>query len=263
MAKRHLRLIHSKPEEVAAQIRRLETAGYRVDAGPIRTAADLRRLRDQPPDAVVIDVSRAFAHGRDIGLALRQIKQTRPVPLVFVEADRAKTARLRNVLPDSVSCPWTRLRGTLSRVIAHPPRDPAKPASLLAGYSGTPLLQKLGIKDGTVVVLAQAPEGFERTLGTLPPGVTLRRQNRGTRDVTLWFTRSKKALDEGIRRVAAAVGNGRLWIIWPKRTSPIAGDHTETDVRRVGLDAGLVDYKICAVDADWSGLQFVRRRPRS
>ena len=263
MAKRRVRLIHRKPEEVAAQIRRLETAGYRVDAGPIRNAADLRRLRERPPDAAVIDVSRAFAHGRDIGLALRQFKQTRRVPLVFVEADRVKTARLRNVLPDSVSCPWTRLRSTLSRAIANPPLNPKKPTSLLAGYSGTPLLKKLGITDDMVVVLAQAPDGFERTLGTLPSGVTLRRQNRGTRDVTLWFTRSRKALDDGIRRVVSAVGDGRLWIVWPKRASPLAGDHTETDVRSVGLEAGLVDYKICAVDADWSGLQFVRRRAQS
>ena len=113
MAKRSVRLIHGKLEEVAAEIRRLEAAGYRVDAGPIRTAVGLRRLRESPPDAAVIDVSRAFAHGKDIGLAVRQFKETRRVPLIFVEADRAKSARLRRVLPDSMSCPWTRLRSTL------------------------------------------------------------------------------------------------------------------------------------------------------
>ena len=110
------------------------------------------------------------------------------------------------------------------------------------------------------VVLVKPPDGFEAVLDPLPPDVALRTTNRGTRDITLWFTRSRRELERGMTRMAEVAGDGRLWISWPKKTSPLAADHTGEDVRRVGLAAGLVDFKVCAVDEDWSGLAFVRRR---
>ena len=133
----------------------------------------------------------------------------------------------------------------------------AKPANP-AGYSGTPLPQKLGIKGGTRVALVGAPERFEETLGPLPPGAALRRDRRGEADLTLWFVRRASELS-GLRRVAAKMGQG-LWICWPKKSSPLASDLNENMVRDAGLDVGLVDYKVCAVDADWSGLKFARRK---
>ena len=139
----------------------------------------------------------------------------------------------------------------------------ATPKSASAGYSGTPLPKKLGIRPGSVVVLVRAPETFERTLGTLPTDVTLRHRNQGARDLTLWFTRSRAELNAGVTAMARRHETGRLWILWPKRASPLAGDHSESDVRRAGLGSGLVDYKICAVDRDWSGLLFAPRARRS
>ena len=139
----------------------------------------------------------------------------------------------------------------------------ATPPSVSADYSATVLPKKLGIKPQSVVVLVRAPERFEATLGKLPAGVVLRRRNQGARDLTVWFTRSRKDLKNGIRRMAQTAEPGRLWILWPKRTSPLAGDHVESDVRRVGLACGLVDYKICVVDHDWSGLLFAARTKRS
>ncbi len=120
----------------------------------------------------------------------------------------------------------------------------------MAGYSGTPFPRKLGIKAGSRAVLVKAPSTFVHLLEPRPDGLTLATTNLGPRDVTLWFTRSKCKLERGIGRMAAAVGDSRLWIAWPKKTSTLAADHTELDVRRTGLDAGLVDFKICAIDQD-------------
>ena len=120
--------------------------------------------------------------------------------------------------------------------------------------------KKLGVKSGSIVRLVGAPRDFKTTLGTLPEGVTLRRRGEGPRDVTIWFTRRLRELEHGIEQMAGRVTTDRLWIVWAKKTSPLAADVSERDVRAAGLDHGLVDFKICAVDADWSGLCFTRRK---
>jgi hypothetical protein len=136
------------------------------------------------------------------------------------------------------------------------------PASVLAGYSGTPLPRKLGIREGTRVLLLGAPRGFERTVGELPQGARLCRAERAACDLTLWFPRSAADLKQRVRAIGARAGSGGLWIAWPKRASGVPTDLGEGVVRAAGLAAGLVDYKICAIDATWSGLKFARRKPR-
>jgi len=133
---------------------------------------------------------------------------------------------------------------------------PAAPA----GYSGTPLPRKLGIKPGFTVHLVDAPDGFETALGALPAGASLRRTGRRPADLVVWFVRSVAALDHGIVARAAATGPGGLWIAWPKKASGVRTDVTQAEVRAAGLDHGLVDYKIAAIDATWSGQKFARRK---
>ena len=129
----------------------------------------------------------------------------------------------------------------------------------MAGYSGTPLVKKLGIKENAVVALVGAPRDFEKTLGRLPGGVTLRRRAGSRADLTLWFAKSARDLEGRIARMAASIGRDGLWIAWPKKASGVVTDLSEGLVRRSGLATGLVDYKICAIDATWSGLRFARR----
>ena len=133
-------------------------------------------------------------------------------------------------------------------------------SSIPAGYSGTPLPKKLGIKPGSVVRLIGAPGGFLKTLGDLPEGVMVREDARGHASLTLWFLPSQKELNRGIRKMATRLEGGSLWMIWPKKTSGMVTDLTQQEVREAGLAAGLVDYKVCAVDAIWSGLLFTRRK---
>lgn len=132
----------------------------------------------------------------------------------------------------------------------------------MAGYSGKPLPQKLGIQPGDSVALLSPPEDFGRTLGALPEGVTLYSglPRAGQPDVVVWFVSRRAELEarlQGIRgRMAPATG---LWVAWPKKASGVATDMTENAIRAVALPTGLVDNKVCAIDETWSGLRLVIR----
>lgn len=137
------------------------------------------------------------------------------------------------------------------------------PTANPAGYSGTPLPKKLGIKPATVTVVVDPPEGFAATLGELPEGARLvaggSPEGSEDGDLVVWFVRHRAALAPAFARLAAAPGAVPVWLCWPKKTSSLAADFGENEVRAAGLAAGLVDFKVCAVDADWSGLKFIRR----
>lgn len=255
----YIRLIHWNEEEAIAKSVKLEAAGFMVDIEPFGPAS-LRELRRKPPAAVVIDLNRLPSQGRDVGIAVRQHRATRDVPIVFVEGEPAKVARIKQLLPDAVYTRWGRISSSLKRAIANPPAEPVVHKSSLVGYSGTPLPKKLGIKSGYVVALVNAPKGFEETLGRLPEDVQLRRQARGKPDLVVWFTRSLKEMAGRVGRMGALAGQGGLWIAWPKKSSGVATDLSQTEVRRAGLAAGLVDYKVAAIDETWSGLRFARRK---
>jgi hypothetical protein len=130
----------------------------------------------------------------------------------------------------------------------------------MSGYSGTPLPRKLGIKDRARVALIDAPDGFDATLGELPAGVALRPRLRGPLDVIVFFTTSRSELERRIEKLRAALDPaGRLWVAWPKRASKVPTDVTEDVVREIALAHRLVDNKVAALDATWSGLQLVIR----
>lgn len=134
------------------------------------------------------------------------------------------------------------------------------PASSLAGYSGTPLPKKPGIQPGSTVRRFGGPAGFRLALGSLPAGIIVCHRPRTPTDVTLWFVRRRSDVFKALSAMAPRAAGGRLWICWPKQGSPLASDVTQGDVRRLGLEAGLVDYKIAAIDDDWSGLCFTARK---
>ncbi len=129
-----------------------------------------------------------------------------------------------------------------------------------AGYSGTPLVKKLGIKPGHVVALLGAPADLALDVG---PEVTQRTSLRGARplDVVLLFCRSEAELVRGFGRAQGRIAkDGGLWVCWPKKSSGVPTDLGDMVVREYGLGQGLVDNKVCAVDATWSALRFVWRR---
>ena len=129
-----------------------------------------------------------------------------------------------------------------------------------AGYSGTPLRQKLGIKAGHRVSLVDAPAGFEAALAPLPEGAALSGPG-GTADMRVAFFTSRAEWEERFASLTAGLPpEGAVWVAWPKRAARVATDMTEQAVRDVALPAGWVDVKVCAIDATWSGLKLVLRK---
>lgn len=130
----------------------------------------------------------------------------------------------------------------------------------MAGYSSTPLSKKLGIKENSRLALVNAPDGFQDYLGPLPEGAEVVKRLTKPLDLVLLFVTAERALGRDFAKLADKLAtNGMIWIAWPKKSSGVATDLSFDNVQRIGLDAGLVDVKICAIDDTWSGLKFVYR----
>ena len=131
----------------------------------------------------------------------------------------------------------------------------------MAGYSGTPLVTKLGIKAGFRVGLVNAPAGFKQELGPMPENVKILVSSLSQPlDLILFFVKNEIELETKFPLLAEKLtSNGMLWVAWPKKSSKVTTDLSFGNVQRVGLNAGLVDVKICAVNDIWSGLKFVYR----
>ncbi|MDQ2676164.1 MAG: DUF3052 domain-containing protein [Actinomycetota bacterium] len=130
-----------------------------------------------------------------------------------------------------------------------------------AGYSGTPLPKKLGIKEGARLCVVREPEGFREALGALPDGVRVSTRLGRDADVIVAFFTRRSELERRLSKLLDALDvDGGLWIAWPKRASGVETDIGENSLRELGLPLGLVDNKVCAIDATWSGLRLVFRR---
>ena len=130
----------------------------------------------------------------------------------------------------------------------------------MAGYSGTPLTKKLGIRDGLRVSLIGIPTDVRADLQSALAGCSMVKDSKGPIDFVMLFAKSQTELKTKFARSAEQLAPaGMLWVSWPKRASGVPTDMNENDVRRIGLERGLVDVKVCAVDEIWSGLKFVRR----
>ncbi len=134
-------------------------------------------------------------------------------------------------------------------------------AGATAGYSGTPLHRKLGIKAGARVAWVRAPEHFDELLGELPDGVRLKKRASAPVDLVVSFAKRRAQLERELPRLREAIRpSGAVWAAWPKRSSGVATDITEDVIRDVALPIGLVDIKVCAIDETWSGLKLVIRK---
>jgi hypothetical protein len=130
----------------------------------------------------------------------------------------------------------------------------------MAGYSGTPLAKKLGIKEGHTVGVINAPDDFDGLLDPLPDGAKIVGGVRSRRDVVVAFVKGRRELEQKLAAMTKAIfPDGALWVAWPKKASKVPTDVTEDVVRAVALPTGLVDNKVCAIDDTWSGLRLVVR----
>jgi CheY-like chemotaxis protein len=253
-----VRLIHWNGPEGRERRLFLTSLGHEAVYDDLDGPALGRRLRADCPDAFVIDLSRLPSHGREVAMALRTLKSTRSVPIVFVDGDPQKVARLKALLPDATYTTWGRLKAALPRAIAHAPVAPIVPPSSI--YSGKPAVEKIGVKERMQVCLLGAPPRFAETLTPLPAKVKFSAKAERTADLFLCFVRSARELAAHFASLAPVADRQTLWMIWRKKASGVKSDLNGNVVRETGLAAGWVDFKICSIDDTWSGLAFKRRR---
>lgn len=256
---KRIRLIHWNDVEARTCLERLRNAGYEPEFDTFSNET-LHAIKEDPPDAFVIDLSRLPSQGRDLGFTFRKTKATRQVPIIFSSGLPEKVAHIRSHFPDAIFCNWDTIRNAIEEALIHPPVSPKVPESVFEAYRSTPLPKKLGIKPNSRVLLVDAPGEIERTLGELPDGVRLKRDTQDLADITLWFVRSRDMLMRKIEEMNPFARSGGLWIIWPKKSSGVENDVSQQVVRQAGLDNGMVDYKICSIDEVWSGLRFTQRK---
>ena len=141
--------------------------------------------------------------------------------------------------------------------------SPKPKTARTTGYSGTPLAQKLGIKPGTRLYAKNAPPDYRKLLGPLPEDIAFLTRPGTQLDLIHLFVRTRAELAQALARFDRVMpDDGMIWVSWPKKASGVQTDVTEDTIREVALPKGLVDVKVCAVDATWSGLKLVRRRVR-
>lgn len=253
-------LIHWSATEAKQKALILESAGYEVDCEPFTPKA-LKELRNNPPAAVVIDLSRLPSQGRDIAVNIRHAKATRNIPIVFVEGDPQKVNQIKTHVPDALYTDYNQVHPVLKQAIAHPPKVTVIPESVFEPYKYTPLAKKLGIKRNTTLALINPPKDFKKTLSTLPQGVIIQKQPFSQSDLIILFVETQEDLQNSLTKISAKLEpNGKLWIAWRKKASQTATDVTQATVRKTGLTLGLVDYKVCSINPTWTGLLFAQRK---
>jgi hypothetical protein len=138
--------------------------------------------------------------------------------------------------------------------------EPTGSSTRAAGYSGKPVWQKLGLAPGRVLVVIDAPSDYAALSGADPAWLEVR-PDAESPDIVHLFVRSVATLDAGLARwLPRVAAGGMCWVSWPKKSSRLFAGTTEDDVRAAALPRGWVDVKVCAIDADWSGLKLLRRR---
>jgi len=254
-----IRLFDWDRQALEGRTARLESVGHVVDSRLFDNSS-LKSLPNEQAQAVVISLERRPSQARDVALVLRKTRATRYIPLVLVGGDEEKVQALRQLLPDATYTTWECLEEALVQAVANQPLDPVAPKSVFDQYLGTPLPKKLGIRHGMTVGLLNAPQDFFNTLGTLPEGVVVKAQPEEGCEVWLWFVTRRMEYEGQLAEVTMKVNHGSLWVCWPKQASGVPTDLTQPIVRAAGLAINWVDFKICAIDAVWTGLCFRRRK---
>jgi hypothetical protein len=252
-------LVHWNASEARAKARTLQELGHKAEILSGKEEGRIDTIRESPPDLFLIGLDRLPSQGREVAGYFRRLKATRQVPILFVDGDSDRVKRARSLIPDAEFTKWQDLKDAISKAIRKRPAKPIVPGTM-AGYSGTPLPKKLGIRENSSVLLVNAPERFERKLEPMPSRAEFVEDARGG-NVAILFVTSQADLMRDFRPLAKALpAKVALWIAWPKKTSGVKTDLNENVIREVGLDAGWVDYKVCAIDETWSGLCFARKK---
>ena len=254
-----IRLLHKKPEDAEPILAILRTAGFEVDYDPMAQGFTVA-IRRSPPDAFVIDLSKLPSHGRETGIWLRGQKSTRMIPILFLGGEPEKVEAVRQKLPDAAYCEPGHLLPALRKCLKERPVNPVVPQQMMDRYANRTTAQKLGITDGARVAVIDGPRDYAQVIGTLPEGVEFDEESREGCTVTVWFVEDPEALLAALPKMRKAAAKSRLWVAWPKKAARKDSLLSENLVREMGIENGLVDYKICSLNHTWSGLCFALKK---
>lgn len=246
-----VRIIHWKEDEAQPLLTACRGTGfdiqYEVGDGGVIT----RAIRTKPPDVLVIDLSRLPSHGREVAIWLRRTKGTRSIPIVFANGDPEKVAGVRERLPDATYVGNAKVAAAIRRLA----KSAAKGNPVVERIREKSAVEKLGIVAGATVAVIDPPRDFPNLLGTVPDKVEFAEDEA---PLTLWFVHDRESLLNSLREMRAAAVRTKLWLLWRKGAKGEA--LTQNVLREITREVGLVDYKICAVDARWSAMLFARKK---
>ena len=252
------RIVHWRPAESGGLVRACKASGWKIDyPADASGSAVTRGIKENIPDAVVIDLSRAHTHGREIAIWLRNTKRTRHIPIVFANGDERKVEALKQLLPDATFTTTDEVANVLQSLPGREMAEPVVPVRMMARYGTKTTAEKLGLRPGSTTGLVNPPRVYGAVVGPLPDGAELIENPRSVQLVTLWFVYDMEALPYALRRMHTIADKTKLWIVWSKASK---NGLTPDGIRQLAIEAGLVDYKVCALGGDWSGILFARRK---
>jgi CheY-like chemotaxis protein len=258
-----IRLICWNDELAQKHAKAVAKLGYQVEASSLRgSSAFISHFRDLNPSVALIDLDRLPSHGREVAITLRGSKSTRHIPIVFAGGVDEKVARLKAELPDAVFTSWEKIARALKKAIASPPVEPVQLTPHMQRWSNSSLTRKLGISANMKVALIGGDEdGMAEIIGELPEGASLSMRIVAGTELLLYVVHSLRELDAALDHAQSHLPAGAsFWIIHPKTAAKLHIDFNQNDVRELALGRNFVDYKVCSVDAQWSGLKFARRK---
>jgi CheY-like chemotaxis protein len=250
-----VRLFHWRADEAKPLILALRAGGYTVEYLGDRANGAWRSLRENPPFAAIIDLTRLPSHGRHVAAEMRATRSLRHIPIVFVDGDPEKVDRIRKDLPDAIYTSRARVVAALKR--AKPLVDPVAPPRMMNRTDRT-TAEKLGIRPGARVALIDPPANYAHVLGKLPKDVSLTEDPEETVPLTLWFVRDPDTYLGGLAGIRKRALTSRIWIVYQKGRQ--ASGLTQGVIREAALSVGLVDYKVCSVNEVWTALLFTRKK---
>lgn len=239
----------------------MRRAGFTVESARLNTSRLISTFKENPPAAIVIDLDRLPSHGRAVATALRSSPSTRRIPIVFAGGAAKKIEVFSQELPDAVFPAWANVLAAVRNALQSAPVNPVKPVPLMERYAGVELARKLGLRADAPCALIGAPDGFAETIDGLPEDFAFQPKIAPDTKLIVWFVRTGAEMVFAVEQARLRMPPGAsLWIVHPKRAGGLRCDFVASDVRQSALALGLVDYKICAVDADWTGMKFARRK---
>lgn len=252
-----VRILHWKSEEAAPLVEAVRKAGFdpEYDGEPSGPSIS-RSIRAKPPAAVLIDLSRLPSHGREVAVWMRNTKSTRHIPIVFVNGEPEKVARVKEVLPDAAFTTTGKLGPALKKACKGGPASPIVPPEMMVRYKEKPIALKLGMTPGSTAAVINAPRDYRAIIGELPDGAQLVEEPDGLEAITVWFIYSVEDLLAAMPRMRSIAAKTKLWVARLKGPNR----PPENSIREIAIEGGLVDYKICALGPNWSGILFARKK---